>query len=325
MQKTYDASKLFTASIGYMIEDWETGDFDKFPWTMGGNADWSIVTENPQEGIYCARSGNIIDSQTSNLEISINVSADGELSFYRKVSSESNYDYLKFFIDGSLIDEWSGNVSWGQTSYPVSAGLHTFVWQYYKDYSVSTGEDCAWIDYIIFPTPEPPVIPPYQTAFDESGSTPEGWYNGTEDDFDWVIISGSTPSPHTGPSGDHTSGSGFYFYTEATYNNPDFRADLITPTFSLFSLTNVELRFWYHMWDDDYNHMGTLHLDVFANELWVEDIMTPISGNQGNQWFEQVVDLTAYEGAVVKFRFRGITGADWASDICIDDFQYPVT
>ena len=49
--------------------------------------------------------------------------------------------------------------------------------------------------------------------------------------------------------------------------------------------------------------------------------MTPISGNQGDQWLEQVVDLSAYAGEIIKLRFRGVTGADWASDICIDDFS----
>ena len=42
-------------------------------------------------------------------------------------------------------------MAWGQVSYPVTAGIHTFKWTYYKDGSVSSGSDCAWVDYIIFP------------------------------------------------------------------------------------------------------------------------------------------------------------------------------
>lgn len=67
--------------------------------------------------------------------------------------------------------------------------------------------------------------------------------------------------------------------------------------------------------------MGVLHLDVFVVDTWIEDVMTPIVGNQGDQWQEQIVDLSAFVGDVIKLRFRGITGADWASDICIDDFS----
>ncbi|MCD4731334.1 MAG: PKD domain-containing protein, partial [Bacteroidales bacterium] len=194
----YNASKSFVTSIGLIIEDWETGNFNKFPWIMGGNADWTIETNNPYEGIYCARSGNIADSQVSNLELTINVTSDGEITFFRKVSSEYSWDYLRFFIDGNQIDEWSGNVAWGQESFPVNAGVHTFKWEYYKDGSVSSGEDCAWIDYIIFPA----------TIFEASFSSNEtnicegesvNFYDqssGNAISWDW-IFEGGTPSTST--------------------------------------------------------------------------------------------------------------------------------
>ncbi len=315
----YSASKLFMASIGLMIEDWETGDFSRFPWTLGGDANWSLVTESPYEGTYCAKSGPIVDSQISDMSVTVNVTADGQMSFYRMVSSESGWDYLKFFIDGGLVDEWSGTYAWGQVSFPVTAGVHTFRWQYYKDGSVSSGSDCAWVDYIVFPYPVPPVTPPYQTEFEEVGSTPTGWHNDTDDDFNWMINSGTTPSSSTGPSGDHTTGSGYYMYTEASDPNyPNKQADLITPTFDLSLLADVEVRFWYHMYGAN---MGTLHLDVFHNDAWINDVMTAISGNQGDQWHEQVVDLTTYAGEVIKMRFRGITGSNYTSDMAIDDFS----
>ena len=321
----YNASKTFVTSIGLMFEDWETGNFNKFPWNMGGDANWSLVTDDPHEGIYCARSGNISDSQVSDMEVTTSATSDGQITFFRKVSSENNYDYLRFFIDGYQMGQWSGNVAWGQVSYPVTEGAHTYKWQFYKDNMVSSGEDCVWIDYIVFPFPTPPVFvtPPYQTEFEETGNMPEGWINEAADDFDWFVLSGPTPSNNTGPSGDHTTGSGYYMYTEATNpNNPNKRADLITPNFDLSSFTDVEVGFWYHMYDNTVNnYMGTLHLDVFLNDGWIEDVMTPISGDQGNQWHEKMVDLTAYAGEIIKLRFRGITGAGYASDIAIDDFS----
>ena len=42
-------------------------------------------------------------------------------------------------------------MDWGVVTYPVSQGLHEFMWMYEKDYSVSTGSDCGWIDFITFP------------------------------------------------------------------------------------------------------------------------------------------------------------------------------
>ena len=69
----------------------------------------------------------------------------------RKVSSESEYDYLRFYIDGVQKEQWSGEVAWSNVTYAVTPGLHTFKWTYSKDVSVVAGSDCAWVDYIIFP------------------------------------------------------------------------------------------------------------------------------------------------------------------------------
>ncbi|XP_013398432.1 MAM and LDL-receptor class A domain-containing protein 1, partial [Lingula anatina] len=41
-----------------------------------------------------------------------------------------------------------------------------------------------------------------------------GYVQATDDEMDWVLNSGSTPTSSTGPTGDHTTGSGNYFYFE---------------------------------------------------------------------------------------------------------------
>jgi PKD repeat protein len=148
---SYTNSFSMGFTIGLILEDWETGDMSQFEWETSGSADWDISNESPYEGTYCIKSGSIGDEQTTELSISYTVINDGEISFYRKVSSESNYDYLNFYIDNSLMGEWSGDVAWDQVTYGVSAGAHSFRWEYSKDYSVSNGTDCAWVDYIILP------------------------------------------------------------------------------------------------------------------------------------------------------------------------------
>jgi len=128
-------------------ENFETGDFSQYPWQHSGNANWSIVSDTVYEGTYAAKSGVITDDEQSTLQVEIN--ADGEnISFFKKVSSESNYDYLRFCIDGIEQNKWSGNVSWSQESFPITPGPHIFKWSYTKDYSISTGSDCAWLDQI---------------------------------------------------------------------------------------------------------------------------------------------------------------------------------
>ncbi|MBW6515939.1 MAG: agmatine deiminase family protein [Candidatus Cloacimonetes bacterium] len=137
--------------VGLVLEDFETGDFSSFPWEFAGNADWTIVTDNVYEGEYSAKSGTITHSQSTSMEVTLNIAANSEISFYRKVSSESGYDYLRFFIDGVQQAQWSGEVDWSEVSFPVNAGERTLRWTYMKDGSVSAGSDCAWVDYIVFP------------------------------------------------------------------------------------------------------------------------------------------------------------------------------
>jgi hypothetical protein len=156
---SYNINETFNKCVGLILDDFEDGTFNNFEWEFAGDADWSVVTETPFEGVYCVKSGDVGDNQSSDLILSVNVLADGDISFYKKVSSESNYDYLRFFIDGYGPGQWSGEVGWSEETFPVTAGNHTFKWSYDKDSSISNGSDCAWVDYIIFPPLQPPAYP----------------------------------------------------------------------------------------------------------------------------------------------------------------------
>lgn len=137
---------LYGCSIG-LEENFETGDFSLYGWQHSGDAGWNIVSDIVYEGTYSAKSGVITHSRQSTLQVEIDV--DGEyISFFRKVSSESGFDYLRFFIDDVEQDKWSGEIDWSQESFPVTPGSHTFKWSYTKDSTVSVGSDCAWLDQI---------------------------------------------------------------------------------------------------------------------------------------------------------------------------------
>ncbi|MCD4690850.1 S8 family serine peptidase [bacterium] len=139
-----------------VAEDFETADFLSYPWVMGGNADWIIDSGSPYEGSWSARSGDVNDNQRYDLEVAMDVGATSDISFWYKVSSESTYDFLRFYVDGAEVDSWSGTVGWTQLTHSVSAGTRTFKWSYTKDYSVSNGSDAGWVDYIVFPTAAAP-------------------------------------------------------------------------------------------------------------------------------------------------------------------------
>jgi len=85
------------------------------------------------------------------MSVTLTISSPGVLSFYYRVSSEGNWDFLRFFIDGVEKNRWSGEAAWTPVTYNVAAGSHTFMWRYTKDGSYSAGSDCAWVDKIVFP------------------------------------------------------------------------------------------------------------------------------------------------------------------------------
>jgi hypothetical protein len=156
----YHTELTVTKEVGLIVEDWESGNMTSFSWTQGGNLPWIVTNDGFYEGNYAAHSGAITDNQTSQLLLSIDVLANDTLSFYKKVSCEPGemwgttytwYDNLEFFIDNISKGKWDGEVDWSKESYPISSGSHTLKWVYTKDQSVATGEDRAYIDYIVFP------------------------------------------------------------------------------------------------------------------------------------------------------------------------------
>ncbi len=156
----YTIMEEFENSVGIFKEDFESGDFGSFDWEFDGDADWTI-DEQGYEGEYSARSGVIDNSDESILKLELDVLFDADLSFIKKVSSESGSDHFRFYLDGEMLGEWSGNVEWSEESYHIRYGHHTLEWVYMKNYNSSNGDDCAWLDYIIFPpigVPSAPVM-----------------------------------------------------------------------------------------------------------------------------------------------------------------------
>ena len=154
-------------TVGMLMENFETIDFSGHDWQLAGQSDWYIQDDEVHDGNYAARSGDIGNSQFSEISVEYNVMNSGSISFAAKVSSEQGnsgtiYDYLTFYIDGEQMALLGGELDWNEYSFMVSAGQHTFRWVYEKDTAGSSGDDCAWIDRIIFP---PGSIPPLNIDF----------------------------------------------------------------------------------------------------------------------------------------------------------------
>ena len=135
-----------------LIENFETGDLSSFDWQNDATYPWTVVSGGADaESQYCIKSGNAGNaSTTSAIQVSVEISRDGLMSFYHKISSEASYDKGYFYIDGVEKMNTSGAGSWQQKEYAITAGVHTFKWAYTKDSSVNSNEDCWYVDNISF-------------------------------------------------------------------------------------------------------------------------------------------------------------------------------
>jgi photosystem II stability/assembly factor-like uncharacterized protein/PKD repeat protein len=151
-----------------------------------------------------------------------------------------------------------------------------------------------------------------------------GWTNeanGFQDAIDWRVHAGPTPSsPNTGPVRDANSVQldGHYVYLEGSGSCSFQSAIMTSPCFDLRMVSNASFSFNVHMYGF---RMGNLHVDLFHNGVWAEDIMAPLIGYQGNGWISKTIDLSSWAGSVIKLRFRGITGGGYETDMAIDNIQ----
>ncbi|NBG65089.1 T9SS type A sorting domain-containing protein [Acidiluteibacter ferrifornacis] len=167
---------------------------------------------------------------------------------------------------------------------------------------------------------------PWYRGIMDPGVFYDGWhnegsiFNTSNKQLNWVVYSGSTASGGTGPSQDQNStGNGNYIYIESSPNGTrnDTLATLVSPCIDLTNKLKPILTFWYHMYG---HYMGSLSLDVYSNGNWVLDVMPKLSGDKGDQWFKQTVDLSAFQNQAIVLRFRGALkdGLSY-SDMAIDN------
>jgi subtilisin family serine protease len=217
-----------------------TGSSEIFPaddsWPAGwttpavANSPWVLVTAPVSEGSHSLKSGTIGHSQTSAIEITDTFSA-GAVAFDWTVSSEVNYDWLNFYIDGVRLTRISGCSSWSSScwqtfSYPITAGTHTLRWAYVKDGSVVAGVDAGWLDNVVLPARDSQTnIPPTANA--------GGPYSGTVNQA--VTFNGSSSIDSDGSIvtyawqfGDGVTGSGIT--ANHTYTSPGTYTVTLTVT-----------------------------------------------------------------------------------------------
>ena len=141
--------------------DFETGDLSQLTNTNSGiyytndaTYPWTVVSNGQSgfNGTFCMKSGNGGQAST---ESSITVTAvyeeDGTISFMGGCWGEgAAFDVCQFYIDDQRQFSTGNAQAWNTYSYSVSAGTHTFTWNYEKDYSVDPTGDAFFVNDIVF-------------------------------------------------------------------------------------------------------------------------------------------------------------------------------
>ncbi len=151
------------------------------------------------------------------------------------------------------------------------------------------------------------------------------WTNETNDlvdDHDWIVQTGMTPSPQTGPERDPFL-CGNYIYIENTVSSCSQGAEaiLISKCLQVPEISDActDMSFYYHMYGIDINRLvleASLNNGINWNPLFMK------TGDQSNNWERAEIDLSPYQGEQIVLRFRALSGARTQGDIAIDQIEF---
>ena len=108
-----------------------------------------------------------------------------------------------------------------------------------------------------------------------------------EDDFDWTRNRGSTGSYGTGPSTDHTTGTGYYMFIEVTGQQQGDKAWLVSPPMA--APTGIcTLRLWYHMKGSRIQDLNIWYRTYKGGPLFT---VASKSGTMGDVWYKLTTSI----------------------------------
>jgi hypothetical protein len=162
-------------------------------------------------------------------------------------------------------------------------------------------------------------VQPFTSNF--SSSFDSYWSNDTSGDTNnWFTYQGKTSTVGSGPSGDHTSGTGYYAYFNTSTGNANTSGNtaiLLGPSI-IPGGNGAVVTFYYHMYGAN---IGTLELDQKINgtltTLWT------LSGRQqassAAAWKEVDVYVAPTSGVPVTFRLKATAVGGSLGEIAVDD------
>ncbi|XP_041421793.1 MAM and LDL-receptor class A domain-containing protein 1 isoform X2 [Xenopus laevis] len=145
------------------------------------------------------------------------------------------------------------------------------------------------------------------------------WRQNQNDDFDWNLRAGSTPTVATGPVTDHTlkNPSGYYIFIESSFPHlPAQGAKISGPMISRWS-KNCKLVFYFHMFGSGIGTLSVYQMTVSNKEI----LLLNLTGDQGNFWQKRELTLHSIEEDYY-IEFHGKIGINQRGDIALDDILF---
>jgi hypothetical protein len=313
------------------VVDFETGDFSQANFNNTSSRPWVINTTKPHTGSKCMKSNCAgINSVSSVIQATVNVPHDGVVSFWVRVSSEANYDKFYFYIDdvqqGSAL---SGELAYTYLEFPVTQGNHIYKWEYKKDNTVNSGDDCVYVDDI---TLYEDAIPASNVMnYDFETNTLQGWstIDADGDGHNWMLGSELMPLGFTGHNGSddivvsqsyESNGSG-----QGTVLYPD---NYLVSPYKINVKQGASISFYACAQDEEWanEHFGvavSTESNTNASHfttIWEKTLTAKDSGQSADvsrsgdrtmgSWYHYTVSLNAYVGQCIWVAIRHFNVSD---------------
>ncbi|NLF56887.1 MAG: S8 family serine peptidase, partial [Candidatus Hydrogenedens sp.] len=177
-------------------------------WATSGGAAWHGQTAFSHDGQDAAQSGAVGDNAFSALQTQ--VTGPATVSFWWRVDSEEDYDFLEFHVDGEPQAAISGLLDWAQETHSLGEGVHTLEWVYSKDTYVFSGLDAGWVDQVS--VEYPPLQGSVQVTLEPAGAVSAG--------AQWRVDGGAWQNSGATVSGLSVGGHTVSFKEVAGWNTP---------------------------------------------------------------------------------------------------------
>ncbi|XP_031565641.1 uncharacterized protein LOC116300825 [Actinia tenebrosa] len=142
------------------------------------------------------------------------------------------------------------------------------------------------------------------------------WTNSKQDNFDWTLLKGHTQTMDTGPLHDHTSGKGYYLYTESSAPRVKGDKAILSTRWLPYVPGGQCVKFAYHMFGKETGSLG-LKLELHGRDTKYYIFYKKES--QGNEWKRGVGRIDPPASVGYRLSFEAVLGGTGYSDMAIDD------